>query len=573
MKYEISYKNALTHTVNVRILIKTLEESSTTLKLAKWRPGRYEFMNFAANVYIVRAQGKGKRNLNVYKSTTHTWIIEHEPREDITIDYDYYAHALDGGGSYLDEHQLYINPINCLLYVDANGNTNCELKLCNWDGETIATSLRHENGTLFANSYDELFDSPIICSPTIKNYRFFVGKAEFVIWIQGKHGFEIEKLVADFKSYTTAQLAVMPDCFDQPYHYLIEMVPYKFYHGVEHSYSTTIVLGSADDGSPQLYENLLGVCSHELFHFWNVKRIRPKELVKYSYNKEVYFNTGYVAEGFTTYYGDLFLIRGGVFDIKWYLNELNKLLKKHFENFGRQISSLHLSSTELWVDGYKPSAPNRKVSIYNEGSLFALITDLKLRKLTDNKSSLDSVMQEMMRKYGDGTIGYSDKEICEIISTIATVDLTDYFDKMLSKCDSIETELKNALNWVGLKLEFQQAETKAEQMLGIKTLPTDQDQNLQVVSIAPDSIGENHFSVGDVIVEVNDGLSTNGMESLQIDTLAQFKIKRFGEYYKIGLTPRSASYYSTYTVVIDKEALQLNVDNRNKWLNLESNDQ
>src|SRR5690606_21236898 len=101
----------------------------------------------------------------------------------------------------------------------------------------------------------------------------------------------------------------------------------------------------------ELYSQLLGVSSHELFHAWNIIKIRPKELSPYRFDKEVAFPTGYVAEGFTTYYGDLFLVRSNVFDHDTYFKELNLLFKRHYSNFGRLNYSLINSSIDLWVDG------------------------------------------------------------------------------------------------------------------------------------------------------------------------------------------------------------------------------
>jgi predicted metalloprotease with PDZ domain len=120
----------------------------------------------------------------------------------------------------------------------------------------------------------------------------------------------------------------------------------------------------------------LGVSSHELFHAWNIIRIRPKEMLPYDFTKENYFRTCFVAEGCTTYYGDLFLKRAGVFSDETYIKELQVYMKRHFENCAHATQSLADSSFDLWLDGYEKGIPNRKVSVYHKGALVALVLDL-----------------------------------------------------------------------------------------------------------------------------------------------------------------------------------------------------
>lgn len=146
-----------------------------------------------------------------------------------------------------------------------------------------------------------------------------------------------------------------------------------------------IVLGPDDEGEG-LYTDLLGVSSHELFHAWNIIRIRPQELLPYDFTKENYFTTCFVAEGVTTYYGDLFLRRSGIFDDVAYYRELQVYMKRHFENNRDAQQSLAESSWDLWLDGYEKGIPKRKVSVYHKGALVALILDITIRKNHQHKN-------------------------------------------------------------------------------------------------------------------------------------------------------------------------------------------
>ena len=144
-----------------------------------------------------------------------------------------------------------------------------------------------------------------------------------------------------------------------------------------------------------LYNELLGISSHELYHVWNVKNIRPKTMSPYDFSKENYTHMGYVTEGVTTYMGDRILYESGVFSLEQYFLELEKLFQGHFHNDGRNHYPVSESSWDTWLDGYTGGIPGRKVSIYVEGALIALICDAKIRKETNHKSSLHDVLRSL----------------------------------------------------------------------------------------------------------------------------------------------------------------------------------
>jgi predicted metalloprotease with PDZ domain len=197
------------------------------------------------------------------------------------------------------------------------------------------------------------------------------------------------------------------DCPVDEYHFIFQIVPYKFYHGVEHKKSTVITIGPgyAINGG-DVYEDVLGVSCHELFHLWNIKTIRPIEMLPYDYTKENYSRSGYVYEGFTTYYGDKILLSSDVFNEQQYFVTLQERLLKHFHNFGRFSLSVTDSSWETWLDGYLPGAPYRKTNIYDEGCLIAFMLDVLILKATGNTKSLRDVClsgERLQNSFNDST--------------------------------------------------------------------------------------------------------------------------------------------------------------------------
>ena len=201
-----------------------------------------------------------------------------------------------------------------------------------------------------------------------------------------------------------------------------------------------------------MYTDLLGVSSHELFHAWNIIRIRPIELLPYDFTKENYFRTCFVAEGCTTYYGDLFLKRAGVFDHETYIKELQVYMKRHFENSGAARQSLTDSSFDLWLDGYEKGIPDRKVSVYHKGALAALILDLYIRRKTDHKQSLDDVMRLLWIRFGKPFIGYSLQDYIDIVEEVAGESIEWYWQECIFGNEQLDTRLNEAMTFVGLQM-------------------------------------------------------------------------------------------------------------------------
>ena len=155
-----------------------------------------------------------------------------------------------------------------------------------------------------------MVDAPFIASNSLEHKDFTVEGVKFHVWFQGMKNIEWDRLINDFTKFTKAQLGKFKEFPVKEYHYLIQITPYKAYHGVEHHASTVLLLGPTYDVFKGLYKELLGVASHELYHTWNVKAIRSSDMWPYDFSKENYSNMGYLCEGVTTYMGDLFLLKG-----------------------------------------------------------------------------------------------------------------------------------------------------------------------------------------------------------------------------------------------------------------------
>jgi predicted metalloprotease with PDZ domain len=332
----------------------------------------------------------------------------------------------------------------------------------------VATGMLRTDGLYHANDFDELVDMPILASRRLQHDSFLHDGVRYHLWFHGAGKVPFDQLKRDFEAFTAAQIRCMGALPVQEYHYLNLILPYGWYHGVEHRNSTVIALGPAENAFKGLYSELLGVSSHELFHTWNVKFIQPEAFAPYDYQSENYSQLGYVYEGFTTYYGDLFLLRGGVFDWQAYAEEVDVYLKRHFDNYGRYNHSLHESSIDTWVDGYGgPAAPHRRVSIYAEGMLNALCLDMEMRRCTDNEHSLDTLMR---RLYADAVNGlpYDEVRLLELLFEITDSSFEAFFQQHYQQPISLETALPAALAQVGCTLRCTVSENALERNYGIR---------------------------------------------------------------------------------------------------------
>lgn len=502
MHYTISYSNPFTQYIDIEFSLN-VNQTETIVKLPLWRPGRYELGNFAKNIQRFNCFNEKGESLTFSKINKSAWRVNTENTSKLTIRYNYYAAELNAGSTFLSEDQLYVNPVNCLLYTDESIESPCTLKLNIPEIYTVATAMQSAGKKSFVTKdFHELADSPFIASATLQQTTFILDGIAFFIWMQGNCKPDWSKLTSDFMLFIAKQLATFKSIPTDQYHFLFQIVPYKQYHGVEHLNSTVIALGPAEEVFEKpLYNELLGVSSHELFHVWNVKSIRPADMLPYRYDRENYSQLGFIYEGVTTYYGDLMLYRSGVFSDEEYFKTFNEQLNKHFNNTGRHNMSVADSSFDTWLDGYTPGIPGRKVSIYTEGCLHAFMLDILIRKYSLNNYSLDDVMRKLNDEHGRLQKGYTAYDYQKIAEHFAGVSLQDFFNDYIFGTNDDEMLLKDCLEYLGLKMKKQVSDNMLESNFGFKYAI--ESQGLRVIGIFPDSSAYDVLKINDLIFEIN----------------------------------------------------------------------
>lgn len=493
MKYLISRNNIPSQFIQLELSLSCHEGEQVQLQIPSWRPGRYELANYAQKIKQVKGRA-GNEAIDIQKLTKDLWQFNAIKSGIHIIQYDFHATQMDAGGSWSDDEQLYLNFINFIFQVKGRENESIQVHLDLPSQYKIATALPFKKEfVLEADSFQHLVDSPLIASAALRQEQYLVGETIFHLCFQGEIHFDLTGIKETFKKFTAKQMEAFGDFPASSYYFLFQLLPYTHYHGVEHRFSTVITFGPFQDlSSKNSLDQLIGVSSHELYHFWNVCRIRPLELLPYDFSKEAYFESGIVAEGVTTYMGDLFLLKSGCLSMQEYLTKLQRMINREFETFGWKNQSIAESSFDLWLDGYKPGIPDRNVSIYNRGSLLSLCLDLILLQ---NGSSLSEVMKWMWIQFGKKEIGYTLQDFQMLVKLYLNDNqlVEEIFDQFIYGKNDLLPFLKEQLGGLGIRI-VESESINLESMYGLKI-----DQNQTIIAIHPDSTAYEHLMIGDVI--------------------------------------------------------------------------
>ena len=512
IRYTFYQKNPASHYIYIDMEIDQ-PAPELHLQLPAWRPGRYELGNFAKNVKRVDVFDQDGKSLTYSKQNKDLWQVNTNGASKIKVTYSYYAAELNAGACYADIHQLYVNPVHCCLYVPERMNETHEVVLNVPQHYKVVTSLPTNQFLLTAANYDELVDSPFIAADAVQSDFYVCGERKFHLHFIGDCRPDWPKLKTDFKAFTEKQLQFWGDCPTNEYHFIFEITNHKFYHGVEHLNSTMIAIGPGYAFNTAVYEDVLGVSSHELFHVWNIKYIRPAEMLPYNYTHENYARTGFVYEGFTTYYGDKMLLAAEVFTTSQYFETLQERLVKHFHNYGRYNLSVADSSWETWLDGYQPGAPYRKTNIYDEGCLIAFMLDAKILALTNNQRSLRDVCVLLYERFGKAGKGYTESAITALVNEVAGSDLTSFFNDYVYAPADFEKPLLEAMNYLGISMEKQPSMHASEALFGFKT--QESALGTKVTLVAPYSPAwKAGLFAGDDVLAVNNRMVRNNLSHL-----------------------------------------------------------
>jgi predicted metalloprotease with PDZ domain len=412
--------------------------------LPAWIPGSYLLRDFARHVVHVEARS-GRDPLPVEKVSAAAWAVRGAGRT-LTLTVTIYALDQSVRGAWLDRQRGYFNGPCLFLLPEGRDAEPIEValeppphSLCeDW---RVATALCAKSvdergfGEYEAADYDELLDHPVEIGD-FESVEFAAGGVPHHLVIAGRFETDLERVAADLSQLCATHIEFFgaPAPFER--YWFLGLAVGDGYGGLEHRASTSLIFGRDDlpkpgeAGQPRDYQRFLALASHEYFHTWHVKRSKPAAFVPYRLDRRNHTRLLWVFEGITSYYQELLLRRSGLVGTTAFLQRLGELLTRVYRIPGRFKQSLAESSFDAWDVLYRPEPnhPNTSISYYTKGALVALALDLTLRLETQGRTSLDDVMRELWRRYGERGVGVPEDGFERLAAEVSGLRLEEFFD-------------------------------------------------------------------------------------------------------------------------------------------------
>lgn len=488
IRYRIIPIHPAAHLFRVMVEVAEPDPTGQVFSLPTWIPGSYMIREFARHIVTIRAECDGQP-VALDKLDKHRWrAAPVRPRVGLLVDYEVYAWDLSVRAAHLDQTHGFFNGSSvfllpegledraCLVYLDPPTDAACR----GWRVATTLPTARgwsgaarlHGFGLYRAENYDELIDHPVeMGHPTVA--RFEAGGVPHEVVLTGQHRCDLARLTADLAKVCQWQIDLFGGVPPMDRYVFLAMIVGEGYGGLEHRASTALLASRNDlpyagmEGLPEAYRGFLGLCSHEYFHTWNVKRIKPAAFIPYDLSREAYTSLLWAFEGITSYYDDLALVRSGVMGAVDYLEVLGKTISTVLKGGGRLKQSVAESSFDAWIKYYRQdeNAPNAIVSYYAKGALVALGLDLQLRIASRGAASLDDLMRALWQEYGLTGVGVAEEGLFALTRRLGGARLARWLEQAVKGTDDLPladwlrrfgveygAEAESPGPWLGVKL-------------------------------------------------------------------------------------------------------------------------
>lgn len=497
--------------------------------LPSWIPGSYLLREYARHVVSVRAESQG-RPVPIEKADKRSWVVE-GASNNLTVTIRVHALDLSVRGAYLDDTRAFFNGPCVFLSVLGREDEPAEVVIevpsephcADWCVATAMTPADVDDrgfGRYTVKDYDELIDHPVEIGDYAR-VEFSAAGIPHELTVTGRHSTDLDRVATDVRQLCETQLAFFgePAPFDR--YVFLGLAVDQGYGGLEHRASSSLVFNASDlpkpgePGMPREYQRFLGLASHEYFHAWNIKQLKPAAFSPYRLGERNFTRLLWVFEGITSYYQDLMLLRSDLIGRDAYLDRLAQTLTKVYRTPGRALQTLAESSFEAWDKLYKPepNSANATISYYSKGALVALALDLTLRKATDSEVSLDRIVLELWERYGRTSVGVGEADFEMVAEQVAGIPLASFFDTAVRSTGELPLEALLADFGVGLAMRAaagpqdqggvtKQSEIEQPASLGVTLKAT--SMGLELTSVRDGGPGEAAgLSVGDQLIAVD----------------------------------------------------------------------
>jgi predicted metalloprotease with PDZ domain len=450
--YELSFPTPHTHYVSVLADLPSATGLHTDLAMAVWTPGSYLVREYAKHVEAIEARDPQGRPLEIAKIRKNRWRVATNGAPSFTLAYRVYCRQMSVQGNWVSSEFAMLNGAPTFIVpLHAAGDRVDVIVRPHESWRRVITSLPETSEHHFrATGWDQLVDSPIY-SGNAPEHEFDAGGARHLLVNQG------EESLWDGPKSAEATKAIVEAT--QSFWRTVPYDRYVFFNmivdargGLEHSNSTILMTTRYAMKKRKDYIEWLTLVSHEFFHTWNVKRLRPAALGPFDYENEVYTRDLWIAEGITNYYEAVLIRRAGLITIKEFLELVSEAIEQLQTTPGRLAQSLSQSSFDAWISLYRrdENSANTGISYYLKGSVAALLLDVEIRRRSSGVVSLDDVMRSAYGRFS-GERGFESSEFRALASEIAGSDLSGWFEAVVD--DTGELDYSPLLEWYGLELK------------------------------------------------------------------------------------------------------------------------
>lgn len=555
IKYTVSIPEPQTKYALVQIEILNNKSKEIKLSMPVWTTGSYMVREFSRNVQQLAASDLDGSEIASEKINKNTWVVKANGKNNLIIRYSVYANEVSVRTTFIQDDQAFLLGTSLFMQVHGMENNKGSLHIQapeKWKNIACGMENIAPSSHIFSfGNYDELVDCPIQLG-NFEILEFRVNNIPHYVALVGENNADKAKLTKDLKTISEKTAAIVPTMEFSKYWYIVHHVE-NGGGGLEHSNSCAVVMPRFAYTDPVKYDNFISLCAHEYFHAWNVKRIRPIELGPFDYNNEVYTKQLWVAEGITSYYDELLMLRAGFWNKEKYLQNLATKLNYNDNTPGAKIQSLAESSMDAWIKFYRPdeNSANVSISYYTKGALVAALLDLTIMQQTKGAKNLDNLMQLLYNEYYiKKKRGFTEQEFIEAAESIANTKLKNFFDTWVYGTKTIDYStyfkifgiLVNKKNTEGSYLG---ANTRLENG---KQIVRSVDSNSPAFSLG--------LTLNDEIVTVNGYRITDDftkyIQNVSIGTEVNLTILRNGK--KINIKTKTiANPKVSYSLTIDKD--------------------
>lgn len=513
INYSVSFPDVKSHYVSVDIVFNASGKEFVDFKVPVWTPGSYKVREFSNAFENVSAE-----DLKVSRLNKNTWRIFTNGKNQVNLSYDVYCFTVSVRQSYADEYYAFLHGVSVFGYLEGYEDENIELTIYprdNWENVEVSLPKSNKSNNIFTcTNYDLLADSPIALG-NFDTISYESGNVPHKVVMIGDGNYDLSQIKEDFKKISDSQVEMMGGHPSEQYVHFIYNVA-QGGGGLEHANSQTSMMPRWNYTNANRYRSFLGLIAHEYFHLWNIKRIRPMELGPFDYDKEVYSEMLWIAEGITSYYDDRTLLRMGTYSKEEYLKIISSQINRLENSPGKKVMSLAHSSLLAWVKAYLPNeeSANKTISYYNKGLLAAVLLDLEIRKSSNH--SLDDVMRMLYSDiYLKEDRGFTHEEFVTICSKLADKDMNDFFNDVIYSIKPLNYDIFNDF---GIDLSIKN-EKSNQSWSGVSSKL--QGDKVVITNIVSNSPGvESGLSVNDEIIAINGWRLNSKFE----DYLSKFEI-------------------------------------------------